>query len=230
MLSFDGWSVGIAYCIKITTDIIFSTFMIFRAKKKDIKLLYFPAICMIGAAFMYFSFVADFFYILMTGANIQFTYLAFLYITGWTPLIGYAVGVLAINLIFSEERKKTALILLILFGIFLFMTAFFTPNFGFSLSYPSIPGENIIKQYYAITSPMFYFILIFGLFLLFTTLKLFSKSLKVKGKLRLKFQMLSLGFIGFTSFIYFSYFPQSIGLIYANLFLGFGFLTWITLY
>jgi len=68
---------------------------------------------MIGAAFMYFAHVGDFFHILMTGANIQFTYLTFLYITGWNPVIGYAVGVLAINLIFSEERKKTVLTLLI---------------------------------------------------------------------------------------------------------------------
>jgi len=204
--------------------------MILRAKKKDIKLLYMPAICMICAAFMYFALVGDFFHILVTGVNIQFTYLTFLYISGWTPIIGCAVGVLAINLIFSEKRKKTALILLILFGIFLFMTSFFTPNFGYSLSYPSFPGKNIIKQYYAITSPMFFFVLIFGVFLLFTALKLFSKSLKVKGKLRLKFQMLSLGFIGFTSFMFNSFFPQVIGLIYAILFLGFGFLTWIPLY
>ena len=230
MLSFDGWSVGIAYCFKITTDFIFSTFMILRAKKKDIKLLYLPAILMISAAFLYFALVGDFFHILMTETNIQFTYLTLLYLTVCDIVIGFAVGILAINLIFPEERKKLALFLLILFGTFYFLVAFFTPNFSFSLSYPLVPGENIIKQYFGITSPMFYFTIVWGLFEVFVAFKLFSKSLKIKGKLRLKFQMLSLGYIGVISFTYLSFFTQGAGLIYAILFLGFGFLTWVPLY
>jgi len=230
MLSFDGWSVGIAYCLKIITDFTFSAFMIFRAKKKDIKLLYLPAITILGAAFLYFALVGDFFHILMTEINIQFTYLTFLYMTAWSIVIGFGVGILAINLIFPEERKKLTLFLSILFGIFYFLVAFFTPNFGYSLSYPSVPGENIIKQYFGITSPMFYVTIVWGLFLAFISFKLFSKSLKIKGKLRLKFQMLSLGYIGVISFTYLSFFTQGAGLIYAILFLGFGFLTWVPLY
>jgi hypothetical protein len=230
MLSFEGWSVGIAYYFKFITDFIFSAFMIFRAKKKDIKLLYFPAILMISAAFSYFPFVADFFHILITGNNIKFTYLTFLYIHSWNTVIGIAIGVLAISLTFSEERKKMVLIILILFALFYFLVAFFTPNFGFSLTYPFSTGENIIKHYFSLTSPMFYLIFIFSLLELFIALKLFSKSLKVKGKLRLKFQMLSLGFIGILAFQNVTAFTQNIGLIYAILFLGLGFLTWVPLY
>lgn len=230
MLSFDGWSIGIAYCVKITSDLIFSSLMIYRAKKKEIKLLYLPAIIIFAALIYYFALAEDFFHILMTEANIQFTYLKFLYLTVLTIVIGFAVGILAISLIFSEERKNSALILLNLFGFVFFITAFFTPNFGFSLNYPSYPGENIIKPYYAITSPIFYFVLIFGIFELFGAFKLFMKSLKVKGKLRLKFQMLSLGFIGFMSFAYLSFLTQEVGFIYGILFLACGFLTWIPLY
>lgn len=230
MLSFDGWSVGITYCFKIITDFIFSTFMIFRAKKKDIKLLYLPAIFMISAAFSYFPFVADFFHILMAGNNIEFTSTTFLYIHSWNTVIGLTIGVLAVNLTFSEERKKMGLIILNLFVVFYFLIAFFIPNFGFSLIIPSSPGENIIKHYLNFISPMFYLIFTFSLFELFITIKLFSKSLMVKGKLRLKFQMLSLGFIGIILFQYITMFIQIFGIIFSIIFLGSGFLTWVPLY
>jgi hypothetical protein len=230
MLSFDGWSVGIAYCFKISTDFIFSTFMILRAKKKDIKLLYLPAIFMISAAFSYFPFVADFFHILMAGNNIKFTYLTFLYMHSWNTVIGLTIGVLAVNLTFSEERKKMGLIILNLFVVFYFLVAFFTPNFGFSLIIPSSPGENIIKHYLNFISPMFYLIFTFSLFELFIAIKLFSKSLKIKGKLRLKFQMLSLGFIGIILFQCITMFIQIFGIIFSIIFIGSGFLTWVPLY
>jgi hypothetical protein len=230
MLSFDGWSIGIAYCFKITTDFIFSTFMILRAKKKDIKLLYLPAIFMISAAFSYFPFVADFFHILMAGNNIEFTYTTFLYIHSWNTVIGLMMGILAVNLTFSEERKKTGLIILNFFVVFYFLVAFFTPNFGFSLIIPSSPGENILKHYLNFISPMFYLIFTFSLFELFIAIKLFSKSLEVKGKLRLKFQMLSFGFIGILLFQYITIFIQIFGIIFSIIFLGSGFLTWVPLY
>jgi hypothetical protein len=204
--------------------------MILRARKKDITLLYLPAILMLAVAFSYVALAIDFFHILVTGDNIQFTYLTFLYMTFWNTVSGMAIGVLGIEMIFSEERKRIALILMILFGIFYFLTAFFTSNYGFSLTYPSSQGENIIKQYYSITSPMFYLSFMFGAFELIVAIKIFTKGLKVKGKLRLKFQMLSIGFIGAITFMYVTFFTQTIEFIYGIMLLGSGFLAWYPLY
>lgn len=230
MISFDGWSVGIVYCVKIFTDFIFSMFMILRASKKGVKLLYLPAILMLAVAFSYIALVTDFFQILITGNNIHFTYLTFLHMTFWNTVSGMAIGVLGIEIIFSEARKRIALILMAIFGISYFITAFFTSNFGFSLTYPSSHGENIIKQYYATTSPMFYLSIFFGVFELIVAIKIFTKSFKVKGKLRLKFQMLSIGFIGAITFMYVTFFTQTIEFIYGIMLLGSGFLGWYPLY
>jgi len=71
MLSFDGWSVGIAYCLKILIDTIFSIFFIVKAKKAKLSMLYFPVFMMIAYLLAYIPYVVDFFNILITGMNIH---------------------------------------------------------------------------------------------------------------------------------------------------------------
>jgi DNA-binding Lrp family transcriptional regulator len=77
---------------------------------------------------------------------------------------------------------------------------------------------------------MFYLSFIFSAFELIVAIKIFTKGLKVKGKLRLKFQMLSIGFIGTITFMYVTFFTQTIEFIYGIMLLGSGFLGWYPLY
>lgn len=230
MLSIDGWAVGIAYCVKITTDAIFSTFIIIKAKKKNITLLYLPAVVMIAAGFAYLSLAADFFHILLTNTNIQITNMTLLYFTTWGSVVTLSMNILGTSLTFSEQRKKIILSFVVIMVVFYQILVISLPYSGYSLQYPPSPGENLIKPYLASNSVVFYLVLISGVFLLIYALKLVLKSLKLKGELRIKFQMLAVGFIGGVSLIYLMTLAPNAGFIYAIIYLAFGYLTWIPLY
>jgi hypothetical protein len=227
MLSFDGWSVGIAYCLKIILDTIFSIYVIFRAKKGNIKLLYFPAFAMLSIVIAYIPFAYDFIHILLTGQNYPINYVhLFIYLTCF-QIDGFAFFYLAITLTISE-KKKMMLILVSLYIIFVQMILIFLPNLGFFLEFPPYPGENLIKPYFSLNSVAFYLLLPYGVILIVFGFKLALKSLKMRGKLRNKYQTLAIGYVFGMVWLLLVYTSRDVGFLFAIFFVISFFIIWIT--
>jgi len=103
VLSFDGWSVGIGYCLKYIIDIIIGTFYIYKAKKNNIKLLYYAAMIFIPYLMIYFTYLVDFFHIILTNNNLLVTDAAlFIFFTGYV-ISGIAMNSLGLNLVLKER-------------------------------------------------------------------------------------------------------------------------------
>ena len=165
MLSFDGWSVGIAYCLKIILDTLFSIYVIFRAKRGNIKLLYFPAIAMLSAVIAHIPLAYDFIHILLTGYNNPINDMhLFIYLT-FLQIDAFAFYYLGINLTFAD-RKRMIILLVSLYIIGVQIISFFLNNFGFSLEFPPYPGENLIKPYYSFNSIVIYLYIPYGMMFL----------------------------------------------------------------
>ena len=229
MLSFDGWSVGIGFCFKIIIDIIIGAFFIYKAKRNNIKLLYYAAFVFFSYILSYSIYVIDFFHILITDNNIEITEAAVLiYYTGYL-IVGIAASSLGLNLVLKEKRQLM-LIIVTLYYILLEILAFSLPNSGLTLSHPAIPGENLTRIYFTANSIMYY--ISFPSLLLFVIIAFafLLKGLKVKGNIRKKFISLCLAFgngvIFFILSISFSY----VGVAYIIIFLALASLGWIPFY
>ena len=229
VLSFDGWSVGIAYFSKLVLDSIFSLLVIHKAKKNNIKLLYFPAISMIFAVIAFSPLLSDFVYIILTGNNIPISNLYFIIFSVFLQFDGFAYSYLGISLTFTSKRKLT-LIFILVYGIFFTVVQFFLPDFGFSLFYPESPGENLIKPFFSFSSIAFYLLIPYTVLDLGYYLLLFLKSRKLKGKIRTKFQVLGLGYIIGFFWLFLVFTTQNVGFLYAILFVASIILIWATFY
>lgn len=219
MLSFDGWAVGIAYLIKIVYDSFSFFIMVYNGKKKQINLLYFPALNMISFTFAYLIFVFDFFHIILTGQNMQFTDLTLLYFISFLFVGMLSGGTLALILAFPE-KKKVLLIGTYAYMLMVYCFSFFLDNFGFSLTEPSPSGITPVKIYLSFNSIMFYLIIPFSIIALIFGFVFLIKSLKIKGNLRRKFQMLASVYILSCFWLLFTFLPDNSGLFFAILFVG----------
>jgi len=229
MLSFDGWSVGIAYCLKIILDSTFSILVAFKAKKHNIKLLYFPVISQFSVALAFIPLAADFFHILFTGYNIQFFDLYLIPITILLLIDAFFFICLGVNLTFSVRKKFTILFVLVYITIHIIIV-FFSPNMGYSQYYPTNPGETPIKLYFSFTSINLYLLIPYAILLLIFGIQLLLKSMKMKGKIKLKFQMLAAGYFFGIFWMTLVFTSQKVGILYAIFFVGSLFVIWITFY
>jgi hypothetical protein len=227
MLSFDGWSVGIAYCLKIIFDTSFSIYVIFRAKKGNIKLLYFPAFAMLSIVIAYIPFAYDFIHILLTGNNYPINDIhLFIYLLCF-QFDGFAFFYLGITLTFSE-RKKIMILLISFYMICVQTFLSFLPNRGFNLGKPLNPGENLIKPYFPLNSISMYLLIPYGVILLVFGIKLVLKSLKMRGKIRNKYQILALGYVFGMVWMLLVYSSQDVGFLFAIFFIASFFAVWTT--
>ena len=229
MLSLDGWFVGIAYCLKIILDSIFSILVAFKAKKHNIKLLYFPVISQFSVALAFIPLAADFFHILFTGYNIQFFDLYLIPITILLLIDVFCFICLGVNLTFSV-RKKLTILLVLLYIMLHIIIAIFSPSMGYSLYYPPNPGETPVKLYFSFNSINLYFLIPYAILLLVFGIQLLLKSMKMKGKIKLKFQMLAIGYFFGIFWMTLVFTSQNVGILYAIFFVGSLFVIWITFY
>jgi hypothetical protein len=229
MLSFDGWSIGIGYCIKYIIDIIISAFYIYKAKKNNIKLLYYAAMIFMPYLMIYFTYLVDFFHIIITDNNLLITDTAlFIFFTGHV-ISGLATNSLGLNLVL-KERRKTILFTVLVYYLFLEILALIIPHSGVSLSYPTSPGANLIKMYSAPNSIIYYISFPPLILVFFIALALIMKGLRVKGKIRSKFLVLALGFGIGMFFFYIEISFETVGFIYLIVFLLFASLSWVPYY
>ena len=229
MLSFDGWSVGIGFCLKIIIDITISAFFIYKAKKNNIKLLYYAAFVFIPYILSYSIYMIEFFHILMTDTNMEITKATLLiYFTGYI-IVGISGVYLGFNLILKEKRKLM-LIIVSLYYVFIEILAFILPNSGYTLSYPPSPGENLTRIYSTANSIIYYISFPPILFNIFIAISLLFKGLKVKGNIRKKFISLSLAFGTGTLFYIISISFPYVGIDYIIIFLVIASLGWIPFY
>ena len=229
MLSFDGWSVGIAYCLKLLLDLFFGIFVIVKAKKSNIRLLMFPGIAYISASLAHIPFTVEFIHILVTGKNLQINNLfLFIYIT-FLQIDIFALFCLGINLTITQKKNLLTLISSV-YMIFVEILALFLPHLGFLLNYPSSPGVNLIKPYLQLNSILFYLILPYLGPGLIYIIGLLLKSLKLKGKVRTKFLLLDLGNISCSFWLFLVLLSKNVGFFYALFFIGSLFVIWITFY
>jgi len=229
VLSFDGWSVGIGYCLKYIIDIIIGTFYIYKAKKNNIKLLYYAAMIFIPYLMIYFTYLVDFFHIILTNNNLLVTDAAlFIFFTGYV-ISGIAMNSLGLNLVL-KERRKIILFMVLIYYLFLEIIALIIPQSGISLRYPASPGENLIRMYTNPNSIIYYISFPPLIVSFFIALALLIKGIRVKGKIRSKFLVLSLGFGTGMSFFYLSISFQTVGFFYIIVFLALASLSWIPYY
>jgi hypothetical protein len=229
MLSLDGWAVGIAYTSKVIIDIIWFIFIIYKARKRKIVFLYYPAITMITFAFAYTFFMADFISILLLGNNFP---LRNIHIHLFVTLL--FVGILSfcsVGMILTYPRKKKILITgSILYIIFLYIIAAFLPNFGFTLVTPSVSGEHLQRLYLDFNSIMIYLYIPLVALIFSVAINFLTKTAKLKGKLRRKY--LSLTITNFLASVWWFVafcFPD-FGIIFAIVFILLNLLVWSTLY
>jgi len=234
VLSFDGWSAGIAYCLKIILDLIFTLFYIYKARNNNIKQLFYPAICMFSFLLAYIPYIMDFSNILLTNNNIQVTNLLHLWIITCLFVAALAVSILGINLTFKDKRKffitTTSIYSLFLIISAIILLYFNIPNSGFSISYPNHPGVNLIKPYWAINSIFFYLIIPYFLFLFYLIFSFILKSFKLKGQIRKKFQLLAIFYIDGLIFFFLIVTIQKVGFLFTIFFLLTGFIIWVSAY
>jgi hypothetical protein len=229
MLSFDGWSVGITYCLKILIDTIFSIFFIVKAKKNKISMLYFPAFMMIAYLLAYIPYVFDFFNILIIGMNIQFSKLILLWIISgetMSAVLGLCLG----SKLCLSKYKKFVIIFFFIFSIITEIIVIIHPSAGFVLDFPSSPGENLIKPYIPFSSPLLYLAIPYILVNSYYVFILVLKSYKLKGKIRMKYLSIALGFFSGNLFFILISVTYNVGFLYAVLFYLTGLMVWLPLY
>lgn len=229
MLSFDGWSVGIAYTSKVVLDIVWFIFIIYKLRKRKIVFLYYPAITMITFAFAYILFMADFINILTTGKNLQIINLSLLYFLTLIYIGIVSFGSVGIILTFPKN-KKLLIIGFTFYTIILYIIAFFLPNFGFSLLSPSNSGENLHRLYIQFNSIMFYLYIPFPVLAFFVAINFLLKSVKLKGRIRRKYISLTSGYFFSCIWLYFAFLSPNFGIVFAVIFTILNFLVWSTLY
>ncbi len=214
MLSFDGWSVAIVYIFKIVVDTIFFLYVIFKGKKNNFKLLYFPAIGMFSVAIAHVFYIYDFFHILLTGTNILISDFNIFIISSLFQICALTFLYLGINLTLSE-RRKIFLLILAIYVLFFQIATTFIPNAGVVIEYPPFLGENLIKIYIKFNSILFYLLIPYGVVFVMVGLGIFLKILKMRGKIRKKYITIALGYIIGGIFVYSQLFSQNVGFLYA---------------
>ena len=120
--------------------------------------------------------------------------------------------------------------MVLVYYLFLEILALIIPQSGISFSYPASPGENLIRMYTNPNSIIYYISFPPLIVSFFIALALLIKGIRVKGKVRSKFLVLSLGFGTGMSFFYLSISFQTVGFLYIIVFLALASLSWIPFY
>ncbi len=211
-LSYDGWLHGISsFCVLIYAC-IFGTFLIYKSKRTDAKLLLYAGLDIILIGLTYLGAFVDFITILLTGKNMDNPNgLRFTLGLMWIPPTVIIAMYLGAELIIPN-KKHNILAIYIVLGIIFELFLFLDPEGSYEFVYPKTSGENLIEGGFIFGSPLFIlFTLFFLSMVLFMGFGSLYKSFHSIGLLRKKFLFLALGvfFLVWTGFNN-NIFPQSI--------------------
>ena len=193
MLSTIGWINGTTAIIVLISGCLFGVFCIYKAKKKDAKLILYLGFAAICSGLGFLGPCCDFIHILIIGKNIDNSYgqipkLSFI----WLPitiLFGMYLGAALL----MPKKKKIILIIYSFLGVLFELFIFFDPN-SFSYIYPKNSGEDLIDDSITITSPAGILMLIFVLSaLIFLGFGFLIQAIKSTGPTRKELLFLSFG-------------------------------------
>ncbi|NVM46039.1 MAG: toll/interleukin-1 receptor domain-containing protein [Candidatus Lokiarchaeota archaeon] len=201
MLSIEGWFFAIANTTKVFFDIIAGFYYFHKAKVYQVKLLYYAGFALITATLSFLPGTIEFIYILYTGSNLSFDATIIIFKWFWAPIGLSALNYVAITLNLPNRKRYffvTYLILCLIFEIILF----YDPFSIVLIDIPSTPGENLTNIRFNLYSLAFFIVLYLELSLLIFGFGIMIKGMKLKGKIRKKYFLLSLSFILCVFFAY----------------------------
>ena len=197
-LSLVGFLDGITATGIVFFSVLFGLIAFYNARKLGAKLLSIAGVSMIFVGLFWLGPMTDFFMVLLTGNNLNPTYLYgwLSYIWVWPAVcISFYLGG---ELIFPKW-KKTIVIVYAILGIIFEYFLLSNPYTAFtaeSLIRPE-PG-NLIDTSFSRATPAYYLILLFMLSVfIFLVIGFAIKAIQSTGALRKKFLYLSLGWIVF---------------------------------
>ena len=202
MLSYKGWIDGISALLSFFFAILLGLVIVFKARKLKAKLLSYMGLTITIAGFFWFVPSLDFLTVQVTGRNLVNIYhwmgiVNFM----WAPLVTLMSMYIWAELMIPRRKRIVFWIFMILSIIF-WSIIFLYPSDSFLITYPSNSGEELIyiflNESYLPIMILYFIFSIAGI--LFCGFGYLIKSFRIKGVIKRKLQLLSIGYFIFLGF------------------------------
>ncbi|MEE9378904.1 MAG: hypothetical protein V3V33_12805 [Candidatus Lokiarchaeia archaeon] len=202
ILSLEGWINGISAIIYFIIGVTFGIFLVYKAKKHNVRLLFYFGLAFICMMIPLGGLCIDFLTIIFTGTNsyyyLDMTLKDLLFSSNiivwmWIPpavIFAMYIGAEILKL----EKKKYLISIYIVLGVIYEFFIFLDPQGSFTMVFPPTPGEKLIEGYFRFGSPAFFIELIFtGSLFFFLGFTFLFKGIQSTGVIRKKFLFLAIG-------------------------------------
>ena len=185
-----GWFFAICSLGKLIFDFVAASYIIFKAKKHNIRLLYYMAILFYLPGLNHLGTVIDFFTILSLGHNMDNTFgIHGLLTYFWFGFFALFAVILAANLINTRYKRVVIyaiLLICVIYTIMLFLS--FLLSFEYVIVYNLGTGEELINSRLKLWTPIFILLsILIGFTIIFGGGGLIKKGIQSTGIIRRKY-------------------------------------------
>ncbi|MBD3254084.1 MAG: hypothetical protein GF383_03285 [Candidatus Lokiarchaeota archaeon] len=200
-LSLVGWINGLSASGLVVFGIIFGSYVLYKGKRADAKLLIVLGFTFIFASLGWLGNLVDFITILTTGSNMANPYGIYIILSNmWLPLTILTAMYVGAELIISEKTKLIVVIFIVLGSIYEFFL-FLDPLGSYNFVYPSPSGINLIDEIMILFSPLGIITAVYVLSVaIFLGVGFLVKAIQSSGKIRINFLIIWIGILLYVGF------------------------------